>query len=546
MKKYFLLSILGILGFGVVMFIYSHSESRLLQLHKDVLILFLTAKQIDISTDRDLLQARSFLSQTYDPLVDSVQKLEQTCADLRDSKYGLYKLDAGQIDNYVDSYCDSAANKIKDIETFKSKQAVFRNSLYFLSKLEGDLLSQNTIADGIRADLVTQKLIKASLDYALLPTEQAKQNLEILIERSKSNRTLSKNDDFRAVCAHAAKVFQIKNELDLLTKKVSNSPAGVFLESLRHAYFEKYDAAEVLATIYRRMLFGTCVLFLVFVIYNTVSLLRSAQKLAVLNAELEVRAQKMDQLNGSLEVAVDLANKASDAKSLFLANMSHELRTPMHGILSFARFGQTKIEMASKEKLKSYFDEIHDSGLRLMQLLNALLDLAKLEAGKMTLAPTESSLFDVILLVHQELQAFAEENGRQLETFNHTSEALGTFDKEKIAQVIRNLVSNAIKFSDKGSTVRISLQNMNDALVCDVSNRGIGIPENELTTVFDKFVQSSRTNSGAGGTGLGLAICKQIIEQHNGTIWAECIGGVETKFIFKLPCSGTAALQKSA
>lgn len=230
----------------------------------------------------------------------------------------------------------------------------------------------------------------------------------------------------------------------------------------------------------------------------------------------------------------DTAEKANKAKSVFLANMSHELRTPMHGILSFSKFGQQKIETATKEKLRSYFDEIYESGSRLMVLLNDILDLSKLEAGKITYSVEEGNLAETVQVVASEMKAFADEKGLQLE-INHQGPVMGRYDNLRIMQVVRNILGNAIKFSEKGSTVRAELIQTQDMLSCRICNKGIGIPKEELASIFDKFAQSSKTRTGAGGTGLGLAICKEIVEQHGGKIWAESDLNGDTKFIFELP-----------
>lgn len=229
------------------------------------------------------------------------------------------------------------------------------------------------------------------------------------------------------------------------------------------------------------------------------------------------------------------AEKANQTKSLFLANISHELRTPMHGILSFARFGQQRIATSTPEKLKSYFDEIYDSGTRLMTLLNDLLDLTKLEAGKIEYSMKKGDLIEVAKVIQLEMRAFAEEKKLSIEVESKTAEVLGVFDGERLMQVLRNIVSNAIKFSNEDTVIHIECAETSDAIECRVINQGPGIPGSELETIFDKFVQSSKTKTGAGGTGLGLAICKEIVEQHGGRIWAESHPSGETVFSVRIP-----------
>lgn len=235
------------------------------------------------------------------------------------------------------------------------------------------------------------------------------------------------------------------------------------------------------------------------------------------------------------KAAKEAAEQANRAKSVFLANMSHELRTPMHGILSYARFGQQKVGTATNEKLLQYFNEIYDSGSRLLFLLNDLLDLTKLESGKIEYVMAHGDLMATADLVVSEMSAMASERGLKLTIKRDPGLFSGDFDVTYIAQVLRNLVSNAIKFSDPNTSINIEVLQSPDRLTCRVTNQGIGIPEDELETIFDKFVQSSKTKHGGGGTGLGLAISREIINQHNGTIWAECTQTGLTSVCFDIP-----------
>ena len=232
-------------------------------------------------------------------------------------------------------------------------------------------------------------------------------------------------------------------------------------------------------------------------------------------------------------VAKEAAERASEAKSEFLANMSHELRTPMHSVLSFAGLGEEKARAAEQEKLAHYFQRIHQSGSRLLGLLNDLLDLSKLEAGMMRVELTEQDIVPLVREAVTESEGWAAKRSIRLNVVSETANTLAPIDTGRFGQVIRNLLSNAIKFSPDQGTVEVVFSSASlgpgrratdpdnvPALQIEIRDNGPGIPEDELEHIFDKFVQSSKTKTGAGGTGLGLAICREIVHAHRGTILA--------------------------
>jgi len=243
-----------------------------------------------------------------------------------------------------------------------------------------------------------------------------------------------------------------------------------------------------------------------------------------------------------LRLEKNVAEIANKAKSEFLANMSHELRTPMHGILSFSHFGLSRLDKVPVEKLGKYFLRINESGNRLLLLLNDLLDLSKLEAGKMEFEYVNADLEQVVESCIAEQQARL--NEMNLKVKLDSIHPIANFDKLRIGQVITNLLSNAIKFSPADSLIKIEIKpghlkskqgSLIKALQLSVSDAGCGIPEDELETVFDKFIQSSKTKTSAGGTGLGLSICSEIIKGHQGEIWVENNISGGASFYFLIP-----------
>ena len=241
---------------------------------------------------------------------------------------------------------------------------------------------------------------------------------------------------------------------------------------------------------------------------------RVAQDLRRSNRELEHREAELIQ-------AKQFAEAADRSKSEFLANMSHELRTPLHGILSYSRFGIDESLTAEREEILDYFQTIGQSGDNLLALVNDLLDLAKLESGKMTFDFQPCDLAGLIAAVADEFASLTAERNIRILFEPPVGEIVVALDQERIGQVLRNLLSNSVKFSPDGGTVHVSIGETERGPRVTVRDSGPGIPADELELVFDKFAQSSKTKTGAGGTGLGLAICREIMDGHHGRIWAE-------------------------
>lgn len=265
-------------------------------------------------------------------------------------------------------------------------------------------------------------------------------------------------------------------------------------------------------------------------------------QLTIANIHLKQEIIYRKHTEDKLLFAKQQAEIANNAKTEFLANVSHELRTPMHHILNYSKFGIDKIKRP-REKLLHYFTQIRKTSQRLMFLLNELLDLSKLEAGKMDYRMQK---LDVSIIANEciaELSSLIEEKGVVLKTKPYLEQPFAICDGYKIGQVIRNLLSNAIKFTPAGKTIELSYatsvlyseREPLPALKVTVADQGIGIPAGEIHLVFEKFVQSSNTKTGAGGTGLGLAISRRIIEDHHGRIWATPSPSGGAIFSFLLP-----------
>ena len=265
---------------------------------------------------------------------------------------------------------------------------------------------------------------------------------------------------------------------------------------------------------------------------------RTAQ-LAKANENLQREIFEKQQIEEKLIYAIRKSEESNQAKSEFLANVSHELRNPMHHILSYSKYGIDKLNSVPLEKLLHYFRQIKTSGDRLMRLVNDLLDLSKMEAGKMTYSMKKVSMLQILNEGIMEFSQTVDNKRISLSLEECAEEIFLECDMYKIGQVFRNLLSNAVNFSAPGQSITIGYQttdlNSESGVAVFIQDRGVGIPTEELEAIFDKFTQSSRTKTGAGGTGLGLAICIEIIKDHGGKIFASNNPDGGATFTFVLP-----------
>lgn len=222
--------------------------------------------------------------------------------------------------------------------------------------------------------------------------------------------------------------------------------------------------------------------------------------------------------------------RALDAKSNFLANMSHEIRTPIHGIRNFGGFLIKDWDITPEEQRKNFAEKIYKASNRLLDLINNLLDLSKLDAHEMEFEFSNHNLIALVKEHVTESEALIGDKPIAIQFIPpETEEIRADFDSGRISQVITNLLGNAVKYSHEGTIdVSLNLETHTgekdqpiEMVSFSIADEGVGIPEEELEHIFDKFAESSHTKSQAGGTGLGLSICQEIIHAHNGKIWAK-------------------------
>jgi len=257
--------------------------------------------------------------------------------------------------------------------------------------------------------------------------------------------------------------------------------------------------------------------------------------------ELAAQTAELMEQNTELEMQKTQLNEASQLKTNFLSNMSHELRTPLNSVIALSGVLNRRLASRIPQEEYSYLEVIERNGKHLLELINDILDISRIEAGREDMEITKFDVNNLIAEVVSMIQPQAEQKKIELLHSAGDAELLITGDADKCRHILQNLIGNAVKFTEKGR-VEITAGSSGNNILIKVTDTGIGISENHLAHIFDKFRQADGSTSRRfGGTGLGLAIARELAALLGGAIAVKSVPGRGSEFTLSLPVRYTAA-----
>ena len=501
--------------------------------------------------NESVLQARLGLLSYYDPLNLAVAELGAVRNRLDQAPGFVDPQGVATIQASLAVYDDFMRQKQDLVERFKLQDAVLSNSLSYFTIVVSELAAdtrqglfvptdQRTL-NGLLQDIL---LYNFTANPELVPAIQAYRDTLLNHALEADETALRDNLEINTVINHTNIILERKPILDNLVTDLLAVPVSGQIASLITFYDQQYETALGVAQFYQLMLVLFTVAALGYIALNIIlrlqfsadTLRHARDELQITYNDLEVQTDQLETANAERNRLIADLQQAIHVKDSFLATMSHELRTPLNAIIGYSGILTMGISGAIDEEAGELISSIAESSEHLLGLINEVLDIAKIESGRLEIITAPLNIRTLVQTWHNRIGVLARPKGLALDVIvDPDLPELLLGDEERLTQIATNLLSNAVKFTDNGR-VSLELHAQRGHWVMEVTDTGIGIPPHALDYIFDEFRQVDGTyRRSYGGTGLGLAIVNKLCESMDGHVQVQSQLGIGSTFTVTLP-----------